>query len=102
MRVVKIKAPRKLNQPHHDTFDRLASAVKEIQHKNASKLSFEEHYRYAYTLVLHKQGQLLYDGIKSLVEEHLEVEAQTRIGPAFPSALGLDEGGPMDQQVKSS
>jgi cullin 3 len=95
---VQIKAPRKLTSPHADTFERLANAVKEIQHKNASRLSFEEHYRYAYTLVLHKQGQLLYDGIKSLVTDHLEAEAHARVAPSFPT-MSLDDGDLMEAQA---
>lgn len=38
-----------------DTWDRLSLAIKEIQNHNASKLSFEEHYRYAYNMVLFKR-----------------------------------------------
>jgi len=81
----KIRAPRKLQSPHQDTFERLAKAIGEIQHQNASRLSFEEHYRYAYSLVLHKQGDMLYNGVKDLVANHLEREASERIQPAFPS-----------------
>ena len=38
----------------------LRSAIDEIHNKNASSLSFEELYRNAYNLVLHKHGELLY------------------------------------------
>lgn len=38
-----------------NTLDRLKDAIKQIHGHNASQLSFEEHYRYAYTLVLHKK-----------------------------------------------
>jgi len=37
-----------------DTWAKLSTAIKEIQNHNASKLSFEEHYRYAYNMVLFK------------------------------------------------
>lgn len=39
-----------------DTWAKLATAIREIQNHNASKLSFEEHYRYAYNLVLFKRA----------------------------------------------
>lgn len=38
-----------------DTWAKLAAAIREIQNHNASRLSFEEHYRYAYNLVLFKR-----------------------------------------------
>jgi len=49
----------------------LRSAIQEIQKKNNGGLSFEELYRAAYTLVLHKKGDLLYEGVKDVVREHL-------------------------------
>lgn len=49
----------------------LSGAIDEIHNKNASALSFEELYRNAYNLVLHKHGELLYNGVKSSVETHL-------------------------------
>lgn len=39
-----------------DTWTKLSHAIREIQNHNASKLSFEEHYRYAYNMVLYKRG----------------------------------------------
>ena len=53
----------------------LRKAIDEIHNKNASVLSFEELYRNAYNLVLHKHGELLYDGVKEAVHEHLETVA---------------------------
>lgn len=50
----------------------LKSAIQEIQKKNNGGLSFEELYRNAYTLVLHKKGDLLYEGVKQVIKEHLE------------------------------
>ena len=43
----------------------------EIQRKNNSGLSFEELYRNAYTMVLHKHGERLYTGLKEVVTQHL-------------------------------
>ncbi|KAA3678761.1 cullin 3 [Paragonimus westermani] len=52
-------------------WEQLKSAIIEIQKKNNSGLSFEELYRNAYTLVLHKHGERLYAGTKALVCEHM-------------------------------
>lgn len=42
-------------------------------------------YRYAYQMVLHKQGTQLFNGVRNLVAEHLDVEATQKIAPTFPS-----------------
>ncbi|XP_077580980.1 cullin-3-B-like [Stigmatopora nigra] len=49
----------------------LKNAIQEIQRKNNSGLSFEELYRNAYTMVLHKHGEKLYAGLREVVTEHL-------------------------------
>lgn len=50
----------------------LSNAIQEIQKKNNSGLSFEELYRNAYTMVLHKHGERLYMGLKEVVTTHSE------------------------------
>ncbi|KER25220.1 cullin family protein [Opisthorchis viverrini] len=52
-------------------WEHLKSAMIEIQKKNSGGLSYEELYRSAYTLVLHKHGERLYAGTKDLVSEHM-------------------------------
>ena len=52
-------------------WDILANAIDEIYNRNASQLSFEELYRNAYNLVLHKHGTLLYDGVSHKLSSHL-------------------------------
>lgn len=52
-------------------WDLLKNAIQEIQKKNNSGLSFEELYRNAYTMVLHKHGEKLYTGLREVVTEHL-------------------------------
>lgn len=49
----------------------LKVAIQEIQKKNNSGLSFEELYRNAYTMVLHKHGEKLYTGTREVITEHL-------------------------------
>ena len=53
------------------TWDALAKAIDEIYNRNASQLSFEELYRNAYNLVLHKHGTLLYEGVSEKLSSHL-------------------------------
>ena len=49
----------------------LEKAIEEIYKKNASKLSFEELYRNAYNLVIHKHGELLYESVKGKIKNSL-------------------------------
>lgn len=50
----KLRAPRThgLSVSVDEMWLRLSSAIAQIQHHNISKLSYEEHYRYAYSLIL--------------------------------------------------
>lgn len=57
----------------------LRNAIQEIQKKNNSGLSFEELYRNAYTMVLHKHGERLYTGLKEVVTNHLENKVCTNL-----------------------
>mmetsp|Transcript_11464 Transcript_11464/g.36419 ORF Transcript_11464/g.36419 Transcript_11464/m.36419 type:complete len:742 (+) Transcript_11464:99-2324(+) len=54
----------------------LKEAIGEIYNKNASVLSFEELYRNAYNLVLHKHGDLLYEGVRGTIRERVERVAE--------------------------
>lgn len=65
-------------------WNRLAHAIGQIQGHNVSSLSYEEHYRYAYNLVLFKEGNMLYEGVKRLVEAHLNKQCIEFLLPAFP------------------
>ncbi len=49
----------------------LSKAIDEIYNQNASTLSFEELYRNAYNMVLHKHGDILYNGISNSIRDHL-------------------------------
>lgn len=57
----------------------LRNAIQEIQKKNNSGLSFEELYRNAYTMVLHKHGERLYSGLKEVVTTHLEKQVREEV-----------------------
>lgn len=58
------------------TWNVLAKAIDEIYDRNASQLSFEELYRNAYNLVLHKHGTLLYEGVTEKINSHLSATAE--------------------------
>lgn len=67
----------------------LKNAIQEIQKKNNSGLSFEELYRNAYTMVLHKHGERLYTGLKEVVTEHLETKVNHNNSIALASKCVL-------------
>lgn len=80
----KVKPTKRHSEPALDTWSRLSKAITEILNHNASKLSFEEHYRYAYNMVLYKQGTKLFVGVRDLVANHLDEQAIRQIEPNFP------------------
>ncbi|XP_047310143.1 cullin-3A-like [Impatiens glandulifera] len=53
------------------TWKILEHAINEIYNHNASGLSFEELYRNAYNMVLHKFGEKLYSGLMTTMTSHL-------------------------------
>ncbi|CAD7948647.1 unnamed protein product [Amoebophrya sp. A25] len=71
------------------TWESLKKAIHQIHAHNASTLSFEELYRNAYNLVLHKHGALLYNGVQQVVLDHLK-EIATDVIRAADEGL-LDE-----------
>jgi cullin 3 len=55
-------------------------------------LSYEEIYRCGYNLVIHKWGERLYNGVKELIEQYLESEAETKVVPV----LGIADTSPAE------
>ena len=49
----------------------LRDAIRQINRRDASGLSFEELYRNAYNMVLHRHGDKLYRGLVEVTKEHL-------------------------------
>ncbi|KAG5638768.1 pre-tRNA nuclear export protein [Sphagnurus paluster] len=72
------------------TWAELANNIREIQNHDASNLSFEENYRFAYNMVLHKEGKMLYEGVKKLVAENLDMLAKDKVIPVFPTGGNSD------------
>ncbi|KAI9284801.1 Cullin [Umbelopsis sp. AD052] len=81
----KMQAPKlPSTDPQFDkSFELLAQAIHEIHRKNASNLSYEELYRNAYIMVLQKRADTLYNGVKEVISDHLELVAETEVIPAF-------------------
>lgn len=63
--------------------DLLEDAIRTIQNKDNGGLSYEELYRNAYTLVLHKHGPRLYKLMKEVIEEHLRSEVRDLVEKAL-------------------
>ncbi|KIZ00668.1 cullin 3 [Monoraphidium neglectum] len=57
------------------TWKVLEDAIREIHNQNASGLSFEELYRNAYNMVLHKYGDRLYNGVAQALTRQLQTIA---------------------------
>ncbi|CAO4366622.1 unnamed protein product [Caenorhabditis nigoni] len=67
----------------------LKRAIRAIQCKNNPGLSFEELYRNVYIMVLHKHGERLYNGLRDVIREHLEV-VRVRIIESMDSGVFLE------------
>ena len=50
----------------------IKDAIKKIYEQKASQLSYEELYRTAYNMVLHKHGEMLYENVKKTTVEMLQ------------------------------
>ena len=50
----------------------IKDAIKKIYEQKASQLSYEELYRTAYNMVLHKHGEMLYDNVKKTTVDMLQ------------------------------
>jgi len=73
-----------------ETWRRLSNNIREIFAQNAANLSFEENHRFAYNLVLGKQSEKLYEGVKVLIVENLRNMVKEKLIPAFPTGVRSD------------
>ncbi|KAK8126516.1 Cullin-3 [Apiospora kogelbergensis] len=75
--------PQPIVTPNADEFQfnwqHLESALRDIHEKNASGLSFEQLYRYAYKIVLKKAGDRLYENVKQFEERWFTEKVCPRI-----------------------
>lgn len=73
IRIEPFRHPVSMDPNYPDkTWQKLETAIREIHNKNASGLSFEELYRNAYNMVLHKHGERLYTGLINTLTAHLQ------------------------------
>ena len=73
-----------------ETWKRLSNNIREIFAQNAANLSFEENHRFSYNLVLGKQSEKLYEGVKVLIVENLQNMVKEKLIPAFPTGVRSD------------
>ena len=73
-----------------ETWKRLSNNIREIFAQNAANLSFEENHRFGYNLVLGKQSEKLYEGVKTLIVENLQKMVKEKLNPAFPTGVRSD------------
>ena len=71
----------------------LATSMRQIHTKNASKLSYEELYRNAYKLVLQKKGEMLYVNFIGFERTWLTGEIQPKIHELMPAMILSTSGG---------
>ncbi|MCO5573491.1 hypothetical protein L7F22_027262 [Adiantum nelumboides] len=83
----KLKVAKKvgLDLPIEEMWNRLSRAIGNIQNHDIGSLSYEEHYRYAYNLVLFDKGDLAYRGVKAQIIQHLIQQCADTVVPAFPT-----------------
>lgn len=82
------------------TWNNLEAAFKEILTKNASQLSYEELYRYAYRIVLKKKGQELYTKVSDFIKDWLVNNVCGKIRKLLvPSLLTTSADGPTGGSV---
>ncbi|ODV94131.1 hypothetical protein PACTADRAFT_70591 [Pachysolen tannophilus NRRL Y-2460] len=79
----KIRPPKKTLSGSEVDFNKswevLSFAIKQIQSKNSSSLSFEELYRISYNLVLRKFGKSLYNNVLESIKTHLLCDIRSKI-----------------------
>jgi cullin 3 len=76
------------------TWVKLAEAFKQIHTKNASILSYEELYRFAYRVVLKKNGAQLYSRVidfeRDWLTEHVRTDIQRNLSPSLLVAPAMN------------
>ncbi|KAK9457370.1 Cullin [Dipodascopsis uninucleata] len=86
---VKMRPPRNRDSTDvsfEQSWGVLSNAMQEMYRKNASRLSYEELYRTAYTLVLKKHAEKLYESFKLFVSEHLKDVVKNELMPLVNSS----------------
>lgn len=69
--------PGSIDEEHaNDIWNLLKTGIQDIQRKSPSALTFQELYRNAYNMVVHKHGDKLYTGLREVITEHLVNQVQ--------------------------
>jgi cullin 3 len=69
------------------TWNNLAEAFRQIHTKNSSKLSYEELYRFSYSIVLKKHGELLYNRVRQFERDWVSSNVCSEIHKSLAPAL---------------
>ncbi|KAI9024955.1 Cullin [Phycomyces nitens] len=99
-RRIRIRPPTRLpnvdrEQEYEEGFELLSRAYIEIFHNNARILSYEVLYRTAYNLTFQQFGERLYFGVKDVISDYLESNAEEAIVPAFVNTSSTEESSSM-------
>ncbi|GMF05573.1 unnamed protein product [Ambrosiozyma monospora] len=81
-RTTRIRAPKAQSnnkQQIEQSWSEIQTAIVEIQNKNASVLSFEKLYRMAYNIVLKKHSDMLYNGVRTTIEDFLSADIKPKL-----------------------
>lgn len=103
LKIEPFKHPITMDPEYADkTWKVLEDAIREIHNQNASGLSFEELYRSAYNMVLHKHGDRLYAGVRQCLARHLQQVGRSLLAspPGEPFLRELRRA--WDDHVKST
>ncbi|GBF91645.1 hypothetical protein Rsub_03949 [Raphidocelis subcapitata] len=102
LKIEPFKHPITMDPNYADkTWKILEDAIHEIHNQNASGLSFEELYRNAYNMVLHKYGDRLYNGVAAALTRQLQAVA-ARVEAAQGESFLKELKARWDDHIKST
>ncbi|KAK9477335.1 Cullin [Lipomyces japonicus] len=96
---IKMRPPRSRDSADvnfDESWSVLSTAMQEMYRKNASRLSYEELYRTAYTLVLKKHAAKLYNSFKEFVGQHLRDVVDSELVPLSTNIIAVNGMGRSD------
>ncbi|RUP42813.1 Cullin repeat-like-containing domain protein, partial [Jimgerdemannia flammicorona] len=67
----------------NDAWEVIAQGIWNVLHKNLLDVLPGDLYRRVYNIILHKNGDKLYQGVRDIITQHLEAVARDQIAPAL-------------------
>ncbi|RUS26085.1 Cullin repeat-like-containing domain protein [Jimgerdemannia flammicorona] len=71
------------DQQFNDAWEVIAQGIWNVLHKNLLDVLPGDLYRRVYNIILHKNGDKLYQGVRDIITQHLEAVARDQIAPAL-------------------